>query len=152
MRFKTVWDALGPFKIGGVACSASVQPSPVTGEPLPFFSRYYCEGSAGVDMLAQDVAILPGTRTPAVEFASPAPVMVGHVVQHLLEFRVRGALLLPLLVPSPAAGHGSLGGDHPRGTGAFFHWPSSTGSLNAWCYRRWAMRAVGVGFSRVQSF
>ena len=149
--FEIVWDALGPFNIDWMACSASVQRSPVTGEPLPFFSRYDCAGSAGVDMLAHDVAVLPGSQESARGFVFPAPVMAGHVVQHLLECRARGVLLLPDIHAYwfPALQQATVRSVEvaPRGATGFFHWPTPAGSLNAWCYRRWAMRAVEVDFS-----
>lgn len=75
--FRSLWDALGPFSIDLMACNASVQLSPATGEPLPLFSRFHCEGAAGTDMLAQDVAVMPGGGGVAFGFCFPPPLMVG---------------------------------------------------------------------------
>ena len=70
--FRRLWDAMGPFDIDLMACAASGQISPVTGRQLPFFSRFNCPGSAGRDMLAQNMAVMPGTQRPAFGYF-PAP-------------------------------------------------------------------------------
>lgn len=53
--FEHVWGELGPFVIDLMACTASALRHPGSQEPLPFFPRHDCPGSAGVDVLAQDV-------------------------------------------------------------------------------------------------
>ena len=54
------------FNVDLMACTASVVRSPLTGGALPFSSQYDCAGSAGTDVFAQDVSIVPGTRDTAV--------------------------------------------------------------------------------------
>lgn len=41
--------------------SESAQKVPGRNNKLSFFSQYDCEGSLGTDVLAQDIARLPGT-------------------------------------------------------------------------------------------
>ena len=93
--FRALWDEMGPFNIDLMVCTASVLRSPVSGEALPFFSQYDCAGSAGTDVLAQDVLIEPGTRAPAFCFCFPPRAMADHIVQHLAECKARPVVLLP---------------------------------------------------------
>lgn len=66
-----------------------------SGQRLPyFFSRYQCFNSAGVEFFAQDVSRVPGLDTQAFGFYPP-PVMVEHVVQHLMECHARAVVEAP---------------------------------------------------------
>ena len=78
---------MGPFNVDLMVCAASVLPSRASGEVLPLFSQYDCAGSAGTDVLAQDVSIVPGTTAPAFGLCFPPPVMAGHIVQHLAKYK-----------------------------------------------------------------
>lgn len=86
--FRRAWGELSTNSIDLMACTASSQRFPLTGAPLPLFSRYDCAGSLGLDVLARDVAVLSGTTVPAFGFCPPPPVMVGHVVHCLAEYGV----------------------------------------------------------------
>eukprot|EP00752_Nemacystus_decipiens_P016879 g15111.t1 len=142
--FLALYERLGPFNIDLMACAASVQSSP-RGLPLRFFSQYSCAGTAGVDILAQDVSVLPGTQSEAFGFCFPPPVMVGPVLQHLRECQAHAVLLapdtkafwFPLLKSAtvrsvPVADVGEHG---------VFCLPGKAGDLRSWRYPRWAMRA-----------
>ena len=148
--FKAVWTEIGPFNVDLMACTASVLRSPFSGEALPFFSQYDCAGSAGTDVFAQDVSIVPGTRVPAFGFCFPPPIMAGHLVQHLAECKAHAVVLLPdvkaywfpllqlatvrSVEVAPAAADG------------YFQWPSADGGLRNWRYPRWGMVAYEVDF------
>lgn len=149
--FRRLWEAMGPFDIDLMACTASVPTSPVTGRSLPFFSRYSCPGSAGRDVLAQDVAVMPGTTVPAFGYCFPPPTMAGHVVQHLAECRAHAVLVVPdnkpywfPLVQSASVRSLPIA---PRDGAGVFQWPCSKGGLRSWRYPRWAMVAYEVDFS-----
>lgn len=154
-EFRSLWETLGPFNIDLIACNASVQASPATGAPLLFFARYHCAGTARTDMLAQDVAVLPGTGGEAFGFCFPPPLMVGHVVQHLRECHVHAVVLVPDIQAywfpvlhqattlSDAVGRGCP----PRGGRHFSLRPCpKIGSLRDWRYPSWVMRALEVDF------
>ena len=149
--FRSLWAVFGPFSIDLMACNASAQRSPVTGEQLPFFSRFHCDGTSGMDMLAQDVAKMPGRGGRAFGFCFPPPLMVGHVVQHLRECRAHAVVVVPDIqaywfpVLDQATARSLLVA--PRGAPGVFQWPCPReGSLRPWRYPSWAMRAVEVDF------
>ena len=149
--FRSLWDQLGPFSMDLMACNASAQLSPVTGERLPFLSRFHCGGASGMDMLAQDVAVMPGSGGVAFGFCFPPPLMVGHVVQHLRECRAHAVVLVPDIQAYwfPVLHHATTRSVEvaPRGASGIFQWPCpKAGTLRDWCYRSWAMRAVDVDF------
>lgn len=148
--FRQLWQELGPFNIDLMACTASAQHSPSSGRALPFFSRYHCAGSMGVDVFAQNVAVLPGGHVPAFGFCFPPPVMAGHVVQHLAECRARAVVILPSVkaywfprVLSATTRSVEVAGINEGGV---FVWPSAEGVLKTWRYPRWAMMAYEVDF------
>lgn len=149
--FRRLWEAMGPFDIDLMACTASAQVSPVTGLSLPFFSRFSCPGSAGRDVLAQNAAVMPGTTVPAFGYCFPPPSMAGHVVQHLAECRARAVLVVPDNRPYwfPLVQLASVRSlvIAPRNEAGVFQWPCSTGALRGWRYPRWAMVAYEVDFS-----
>ena len=80
-----------------MACTASVLRSPLTGEALPFFSQYDCAGSAGTDVFAHDVSLVPGTSVPAFGFCFPPPITAGYTVQHLAECEAREVVICRML-------------------------------------------------------
>ena len=59
----------GPHGMYGVGLAIP----PLTGEALFFFSQYDCTGSAGTDVFAQDVPIVPDTGGPAYGFLFSTP-------------------------------------------------------------------------------
>lgn len=153
--FKAVWDEIGPFSVDLMACTASVLRSSVNGEALPFFSQYACAVSAGTDVLAHDVSVVPGSRVPAVGFCFPPPIMAGHIVQHLAECKAHAVVLLPdvkaywfplmqlatvrSIEVAPVAAEGC------------FQSPSADGGLRNWQYPRWGMIAYEVDFRTMGS-
>ena len=150
VAFRRLWAALGPFNIDLMACAASAQRSPNTGVQLPFFSRYHCDGTSGVDVLAQNLAVLPGTDAPAFGFCFPPPVMVAHVVQRLEECRAHAVILVPDVKSYwfprvQIAASGSVQVSAVNTEGAFIL-PSPNGTLRPWRYPRWAMVAYEVDF------
>lgn len=147
--FMALWDELGPFNIDLMACEASAHVSPLTGVQLPFFSHYRCPRSAGVDVFAQNVAVLPGSSAPAFGFCFPPPIMAGHVVQHLAECRAHAVVVVPDLKPYwfPVVRHASVRSVQvaPVNARDAFLWPSPRG-LRPWRYPRWAMVAYELDF------
>lgn len=148
--FNQLWADLGPFNVDLMACTASAQRSPVTGVTLPFFSRYHCEGTSGVDVLAKNLAVLPGTAVPAFGFCFPPPVMVGHVVQRLAECHAHAVILVPSTkaywfprVQLAATRSVTVAAINASGV---FRLPSADGTLRNWRYPRWAMIAYEVDF------
>ena len=133
-----------------MACAVSVLRSPVSGEALPFFSRYDCARSAGTDVLAQDVSIVPGTAAPAFGFCFPPPVMAGHIVQHLTECEAHAVVLLPDVKAywSPVVQLAALRSITvaPVAATGCFQCPSPKGGLRNWRYPRWGEVAYEVDF------
>lgn len=148
--FDALWQALGPFNVDLMACTASVQRSPQNGEALPFFSQYDCAGSGGLDVLAQDVARVPGTSIPAFGYCFPPPVMAGHIVQHLAECHAHAVVVLPSVraywFPRVRLATVRTKNIAQVAEDGVFLWPSSEGTLNNWRYPRWGMTAFEVDF------
>ena len=122
----------------------------MTGLPLPFFSQYRCPGSAGVDVLAQNVAVLPNSTTVAFNFCFPPPLMAGHVIQHLAECRAHAVLVVPDTKPYwfPLVQQASVRSVEvaPWNAPGVFQWPSSRG-VREWRYPRWAIIAYELDFT-----
>ena len=78
-----------------MASTSSVQCIPGSSRALPLFSQYDCEGSSGVDVLAQDVSRLPGSEVQAFGYCFPPPVMVGHIVEHSAECHAHAVIVVP---------------------------------------------------------
>jgi len=148
--FQVLWETFGPFDIDLMACTTSAQLSPQTGDRLPFFSHFSCPDSAGVDVLAQDVAFLPGTTEPAFGYCFPPPVMTGVVVQHLAECHAHAVIVVPDTRPfwfprvQLATVKSALVA--PKNGSGVFQWPSSTGAPRNWRYPAWGMVAYEVDF------
>ena len=136
---------MGSFNVDLMACTASVVRSPLSGEALPFFSQHDCAGSAGTDVLAQDVAIVPGTTVPAFGFCFPPPIMAGHIVQHLAECKAQVVVLLPDIraywFRSVQLDTVRLIEVAPVVAAGYFQRPSPGGALKRWRYPRWGMVA-----------
>ena len=77
--FHQLWADFGPFSIDLMACAASAQRSPDTGGcGAPFLLEILLrEGTSGVDALAKNLAVLPGTAVPAYGFCFPPPCWWG---------------------------------------------------------------------------
>jgi hypothetical protein len=87
--FLSLWHELGPFDMDVMASSVSRHCCP-KGIGLPFFSRFFSPGNAGVDVLAQSLP--PGTY-----FCFPHHRMVKTVVNHMASFaNVRVVLIAQL--------------------------------------------------------
>lgn len=74
---------------------APVQCGPGGLPSLPFFSRYHCHGSSGIDVIVQDVFVLPGTNDSAFGCCFPPPNMAGAIAQHIAECRASAVLVFP---------------------------------------------------------
>lgn len=103
--FQCLRVLVGDFDIDFAASSENAPEDPATRlgtkRRLAFFfaflSRYYCQGSAGVEFISQNVPVTPGGNTPAFGLGFSTPVMVRHVVYELAEFRAHTVLFLPVL-------------------------------------------------------
>ena len=91
--FQTVWNELVPSNIDLMPSTASAQRVPPSPQASPSFSRYASAGSSvvEVDVLAQDVARIPGTGEPAVG-CYLAPIMAGYIAHHLAECQAHAVL------------------------------------------------------------
>ena len=97
--FAELWALFGEFNIDLMASPVSAHCIPTTaqgaGSRLPFFTRYACDGSTGVDLFAQDVARVPGETARAFGFSFPPTALANPVVQHLAEQQAHAVVLLP---------------------------------------------------------
>ena len=97
--FRQLRAFFGELTVDLMASSENAQQGQTggTGEQrrLPFFSRYQCEGSTGVDVFRHNVAVNPGGQEAAFGYCFPPPVMVGHIVQHMAECRARAVIVIP---------------------------------------------------------
>ena len=127
----------GPHGMYGVGLAVLLKRG---GTALPFFSQYDCAGSAGTDVVAQDVSVVPDTGVPASGFCSPPLIMAGRLAQYVAEYKAPGVALLPdvqaywftllqlatdrSIELAPAAANGC------------FRWPSTDSGLTNWWYSR----------------
>ena len=65
------------------------------GTQLPFFSRYATEGSAGVDVFIQDMAIIPNSKRECCISCFPPPDLVGVLLQHLEYWKANAVVVVP---------------------------------------------------------
>lgn len=148
--FQRLWDYFGEFNVDLMASTESAQLTP-GGTRLPFFSRYQCQDSAGVDVFAQDVSVVPGATTRAFGSCFPPPIMVGTVVQHLFECRARAVVLVPdtrpYWYPLLAQGCNRSVLVAAKGQRGAFVWPHHRDGLREYVYAKWGMRAYEVNFS-----
>jgi hypothetical protein len=84
--FLLVWARWGPFDMDLMASSVSVQRD-MTGQALPFFSRFRSPGCAGVNVLAQVLG-------NGSFYCFPPAQMIGPVVCHLANLREHMRLVL----------------------------------------------------------
>ena len=124
-----LWSQWGPFDADLMASSVSAQ-SNLAGEKLPFYSRYYSPGCAGVNILAQ--LLKPGTY-----FCFPPKKMVTAVAAFLASRKV--AIQIVLITTQQKAGwlarvHGSVTGPQilPPGAVCSFAGETCTDIFEAW--------------------
>ena len=100
--FAELWSFFRAFDIDLIASSVPAHCIPVAapgaGNQLPCFTRYACEGSAGVDFFSQDVSRVTGESARAFGFCFPPTALVILAVQHLAEQRAHAVVLLSLVV------------------------------------------------------
>ena len=92
---QSIGHGMGLFNVDVMACTTSVLRSPKGGEALPVFTQYICTGCVGMDLLAPDVSLAPGTTAPAFRFCFGPPVMAGDVFQELAERSLCRCILPP---------------------------------------------------------
>ena len=67
--FQQLRAFFGDFNVDLMASSENAQLGPASGtgeqRRLPFYSRYHCERSAGVDVFRYNVSVTPGGQTAA---------------------------------------------------------------------------------------
>ena len=148
--FQRLWGDSGEFTVDLMLSTQSAQVTP-GGTRLPFFSTYHCQDSAGVDVFAQDVAFVPGSRTRAFGFGFPSPVMVGPVLQHLAECSARKVVVVPdtrpfwyPLLAQAATKYIALSARGQRGA---LVWPHHPDGLREYVYDKWCMKAYEVDFA-----
>ena len=99
--FAELWSFFGAFDIDLMAPPVSAHcipaAAPGAGNQLPYFTRYACEGSAGVDFFSQDVSRVPGESARAFGICFPPTALANPAMQHLAEQRAHAVVLLPLL-------------------------------------------------------
>ena len=149
--FERLRQFFGDFTVDLVASSENAQYKVERGTGakcrLPFFSRYSCEGTAGVDVLRQDVAVTPGLGTPAFGYCFPPPVMVGHVIQHLAECRAHAVIVIPDVHDYwlPRVGRATVKSLAVSRRGSLGY-PHHQDGVREYVYPRHGMRAVELDF------
>ena len=152
--FGRLWEARGGFNMDVMATDTSAQWIPGGGQDadraLPFYSRYHSDGTAGVDVLGQDVSHMPGSANACFGFGFPQPQMIAVVLQHIQDCKARPVVVVPddrqswfpLLTAAtvrsvPVAAKG--------GAAKFFRMYHQKGRLS-FVFRQRGMRAVEVDF------
>ena len=152
--FRSLERFFGAFSVDLMASSDNAQHTvdPITSRPrrLPFFSRYHCEGSAGVDVFQQNVANTPGVGTPAFGYCFPPPLMVGHLIQHLAECHAHAVVVIPTLHEywSPRVQRATVR-QRDLPSADTFCYPHHRHGLRDYRYNRHGMRAVELDFRTV---
>ena len=67
-----------------------------TDRPLPFYSRYHTAGTAGVNVLDQDVSHMPGSANKFFGLCFPSLQMVAVVPQHMQGCKARAVAVVPV--------------------------------------------------------
>ena len=93
--FGRLWEEWGGFDMDLMATDTSVQWIPGGGQDadraLPFYSRYHTDGTAGVDILGQDVSHMPCSANACFGFCFPPPQMIAVVLQDMQGCKARAA-------------------------------------------------------------
>lgn len=87
------------FTMDWMASHRNAQRHPVTGDRLPFYSRYHDVGAAGVDMFAQDLRSYGPILCNG--YINPPWVLLPAVLAYLRESHAVGTIIVPELVPLP---------------------------------------------------
>ena len=97
--FGRLWEDWGDFDMGLMVTSMSVQWIIGVGldadRALPFYSRYHTAGTAGVDVLGQDVSHMPGSANACTGFCFPPRQMVTVVLEHMQSYKARAVVVVP---------------------------------------------------------
>ena len=132
--------------------SAQVVPAgfPNVHEPLPFYFRFNTAGNAGVDILSQDVRLMPDRSRVSFGLCFPPVTMVGVVLQHLAKKKAHAVIIVPdqrqTWYPSlVAASVDSVPVASEGDSQAFFRQHHQQGQVPV-VLTRWNMRAVEVDF------
>jgi len=86
--FNSIWEKWGPFKWDLMASAATVKKNP-NGEKLAFFSRFFEENSAGIDLFAQNLQWVEDA------YCFPPIPMIGMVLNFLREQKKDCVIILP---------------------------------------------------------
>ena len=152
--FNELWVAWGGFDMDLMASTASAQrpPSPqgMSGQALPFYSRFHTKGTAGVDVFTQDVGRMPDKESPCFGFCFPPPSMVGILVSHLQACHARAVLIVPDTRASwfPLMARATIRWRSVAAKGdpnIFFRMHHQHGPV-PFVFHKWGMRAVEVDF------
>lgn len=154
--FGDLWRRFGDFDMDLMATTASAQRIPTgnvgEGSALAFYSRFNTAGSAGMDVLSQDVSTMPGSQQACFGFCFPPTSMVGVVLQHLEEREAHAVVLVPdrkdswyplLQGATVQAQTVTASGE----SGQFFRYHHKKGKV-PYVFRKFGMRAVEVDFRR----
>ena len=153
--FGELCDWAGDFDMDLMATPASVHKTWVMGRctwtDLPFYSRYRTQGCAGVDVLSQNVKRMPTSQRECFGFCFSPTNMVGVLLQHLDECRVRAVVVLPDQKQSwfPRLASATVQSRRlsaPGGTSPFFRVYHQRGS-ERFHFKKWGMLAVEVNFA-----
>ena len=86
---------------------------------LPFYARYHTDGTAGVDVLGQDVSHMPGLANACFGFCFPPPQMIAVVLQHMQGCKARAVVVVPddrqSWAPTAGCGHRPIGSGSREG-------------------------------------
>ena len=97
--FGHLWEEWGGFDINLMATGTSVQWILGGGHDadraLPFYSRYHSAGTAGVDILGQDVSHMSGSANACFGFCFTPTRMVAVVLQHMQCCKARAVVVVP---------------------------------------------------------
>ena len=152
--FGRFWEEWGGFDMDLMATGTSVRRIPGGGQDadraLPLYSRYHTDGTAGVDVLGQDVSHMSGSANACFGFCFPPPQTIAVVLQHMQGCKARAVVVVPddrqawfpLLAAAtvrsvPVAAKG--------GAGTLFRMHHQKGGVS-FVFRQWGMRAVEVDF------
>ena len=149
--FRFLVSIFGEFSVDLMASTENAQRSydaeTERWQRLPFFSRYHCEGTAGVDIFRQNIALTPGSTSRAFGFCFPPPLMVGPVVKYMAECKAHAVVVVPdaheYWFPRLSQ-HTVRAVAIPR-SGSFV-FPHHKDGLRDFVYARHGMRAVELDF------
>ena len=89
LLFAELWHLCGPFDVDRFASSVNVQRNPLTGQPLPYCSRFLEPGTLGMDALTENWA-------GSMSYAFPPPAILDRVVSLIARQRAHAVLIAPI--------------------------------------------------------